>query len=330
MAKNLIISGIVEKKRHSFRISVSDSLYKAIKNHAVERNFTTAEAAEDMLEESVLKLPIIYDLYADEETNTINNIKYYLEEIKKNVKDSVLMVHDESYGHVAEDFISFLEPLSSNPMSCFNSGNLARIEKECTAMLLAAYDAAIKAKLVVFPLYESYFYELLHCCKNNGRYLMNKDSITGFEDFLKSAIEGCILIEKYQGYFVRNIFRAAPAFNSSFNENENQFLLCLSDNLHNVPELAELFIKTAKMLEDCESEEEISKLIKSTKENFLLKFVTERLQETIGIIRNKEERNSLGIKDNNHILSWCFELNALSSSCEIFYTQLEEFIQTRG
>lgn len=160
--------------------------------------------------------------------------------------------------------------------------------------------------------------------------ICNKICINTFEEFLKSAIASCILIEKYQGYFVRNIFRDAPSFNSSFNESENQFLLCLSDNLHNVPELAELFIKTAKMIEDCESEDEISKLIKSTKENFLLKLVTERLQKTIGIIRNKEERNSLEIKDNNHILSWCCELNTISSYCERFYTQLEEFIQTRG
>ena len=151
-----------------------------------------------------------------------------------------------------------------------------------------------------------------------------------FEDFLKSAIASCILIEKYQGYFVRNIFKAEYNFPSSFNKNEILFLLCLSHNLHNVPELAELFIKTAKMLEDCESEDEISKLIKSTKENFLLKLVAERLQKTVGIIRNKEERKSLEIKDNNHILSWCCELNALSSSCERFYTQLEEFIQTKG
>lgn len=162
MAKNLIVSGIVEEKRHSLRISVSDSLYKAIKYHAVDRNFTTAGAAEDMLEKSVLKLPIIYELYADEETNTINNIKYYLEEIKKNVKDSVLMVHNESYSHVAEDFISFLEPLSSNPLSCFNSGNLARIEKECMNILLAAYDAGLGAEIPVFPLVESYFYRFLH------------------------------------------------------------------------------------------------------------------------------------------------------------------------
>lgn len=165
MAKNLIISGIVEKKRHSFRISVSDCLYKAIKYHAVDRNFTTAGAAEDMLEKSVLKLPIIYDFYADEETNTVNNIKYYLEEIKKNVKDSVLMVHDESYGHVAEDFISFLEPLSSNPMSCLNSGSLARIEKEFTNILLAAYGAGLSTGLFVFPLVESYFYGFLHFCR---------------------------------------------------------------------------------------------------------------------------------------------------------------------
>ena len=152
------------------------------------------------------------------------------------------------------------------------------------------------------------------------KHISNMICINTFEDFLKSAIESCILIEKYQGYFVRNLFRAEYDFPSSYNKNEILFLLCLSDNLHNVPELAELFIKTAKMIEDCESEGEISKLIKSTKENFLLKLVTERLQKTIGIIRNKEERNSIGIKDNNHILSWCFELNALSSSCEIFYT----------
>lgn len=161
-------------------------------------------------------------------------------------------------------------------------------------------------------------------------HICNKIMVSSFEDFLKSAIANCILIEKYQGYFVRNIFKAASAFRSSFNKNESRFLLFLSDNLHNVPELAELFIKTAKMLEDCESEDEISKLIKSTKESFLLKLVTERLQKTIGIIRNKEERNSLEIKDNNHIISWCCELNVFSSYCEILYTQLEEFKQTRG
>ena len=154
--------------------------------------------------------------------------------------------------------------------------------------------------------------------------------VSSFEDFLKSAIVYCILIEKYQGYFVRNIFRAAPTFLSSCNENESRFLLCLSDNLHNVPELAELFIATIKMLEDCESEDEITELIKRTKENFLLELVTERLQKTVGIIRNKEERKSLKIKDNKHIISWCYELNSLSSSCEGFYIQLEEFIQTGG
>lgn len=157
-----------------------------------------------------------------------------------------------------------------------------------------------------------------------------KICINTFEDFLKSSIACCILIEKYQSYFVRNIFKAASAFRSSFNKNESRFLLCLSENLHDVPELAELFIETVRMLEDCESEDEISKLIKSTKENFLLKLVTERLQKTVRITRNKEERKSLEIKDNNHIISWCYELNALSSSCEGLYTQFEEFIQTRG
>lgn len=162
------------------------------------------------------------------------------------------------------------------------------------------------------------------------KHICNKICINTFEDFLKSAIASCILIEKYQGYFVRNIFKAASAFRSSFNKNESRFLLCLSDNLHNAPELAELFIEMVRMLEDCESEDEISELIKQTKENFLLRLVNERLQKTVGIIRNKEERKSLEIKDNNHILSWCYELNAISSSCEGFYTQLDEFIQTRG
>ena len=71
-------------------------------------------------------------------------------------------------------------------------------------------------------------------------HICNKIMVNSFEDFLKSAIASCILIEKYQGYFVRNIFKAASAFRSSFNKNESRFLLCLSDNLHNVPELAEL------------------------------------------------------------------------------------------
>ena len=162
------------------------------------------------------------------------------------------------------------------------------------------------------------------------KHICNKICINTFEDFLESAIACCILIEKYQGYFVRNIFKAASAFRLSFNKNESRFLLCLSDNLHNVPELAELFIETARMLEDCESEDEITELIKKIKENLLLRLVTERLQKTVGIIRNKEERKSLKIKDNSHIIAWCYELNALSSSCEGFYTQLEEFIQTRG
>ena len=53
------------------------------------------------------------------------------------------------------------------------------------------------------------------------KYIGNKICINTFEDFLKSAIESCILIEKYQGYFVRNIFKAASAFRSSFNKNEH-------------------------------------------------------------------------------------------------------------
>lgn len=34
-------------------------------------------------------------------------------------------------------------------------------------------------------------------------HICNKIIVSSFEGFLKSAIASCILIEKYQGYFVR-------------------------------------------------------------------------------------------------------------------------------
>ena len=80
-----------------------------------------------------------------------------------------LITNNENYSQQSESFISLIDSLLIDPALCFTSGNRTRIEKDCTAMLLAAYDAARKANLAVFPFYESYFYELLHCCKNNGR-----------------------------------------------------------------------------------------------------------------------------------------------------------------
>ena len=169
--KNYIITGVVEKPRHTIRITVSDSIYRKIKYHAVDRNLTVSAAAEDMLEKLVKKPLVVFDPMADnQEANRINNVKYLLNAVKENVRNSLsLITNSENYSQQAESFISFLDSLLINPVLCFTSGNRTRIEKECTAKLLAAYDAAIKANLAVFPLYESYFYELLHCCKNNGR-----------------------------------------------------------------------------------------------------------------------------------------------------------------
>ena len=169
--KNKIISGIINEVRHTFKITVNDSLYHAIKHHAVDRNLTVSAAAEDMLEKLVKKPLVVFDPMADnQEANRINNVKYLLNAVKENVRNSLsLITNSENYSQQAESFISFLDSLLINPALCFSSGNCTRIEKECNTILLAAYDAAIKANLAVFPLYESYFYELLYCCKNNGR-----------------------------------------------------------------------------------------------------------------------------------------------------------------
>lgn len=169
--KNKIISGIVNEARHTFRITVSDSLYKTIKYHAVDRNLKLSAAAEDMLEKLVKKPLVVFDPHVEnQETNRINNIKYLLNAVKENVRNSLsLITNNENYSQQVESFISLIDSLFINPALCFTSDNYTRIEKECTTMLLAAYDAGIKENLAVFPLYESYFYELLHCCKNNGR-----------------------------------------------------------------------------------------------------------------------------------------------------------------
>ena len=169
--KNYIITGVVEKPRHTIRITVSDSIYKKIKCHAVDRNLTVSAAAEDMLEKLVKKPLVVFDPHVEnQETNRINNIKYLLNAVKENVRNSLsLITNNENYSQQVESFISLIDSLFINPALCFTSDNYTRIEKECTTMLLAAYDAGIKENLAVFPLYESYFYELLHCCKNNGR-----------------------------------------------------------------------------------------------------------------------------------------------------------------
>ena len=158
-------------------------------------------------------------------------------------------------------------------------------------------------------------------------HICNKIMVNSFEDFLKSAIASCILIEKYQGYFVRNIFKAASAFRSSFNKNESRFLLCLSDNLHNVPELAELFIETVRMWEDCESEDEITELIKRTKENFLL-FIN--LQLCISSMMHSASYLFPSMKDSVRIPSklCLFQalLNSLSDLCSISIATANIFI----
>lgn len=166
--KNKIINGIINEARHTIRITVSDSLYKAIKYHGVDYNLTISAAAEDMLERLVKKPLVVFDPKADnQEANKINNVKYLLDAVKENVRNSLsLITNSENYSQQAESFISFLDSLLINPALCFTSGNRTRIEKECTTTLLAAYDAAKRANLAVFPLCESYFYELLHCCKN--------------------------------------------------------------------------------------------------------------------------------------------------------------------
>ena len=293
MAKNLIISGIVEEKRHSLRISVSDSLYKAIKYHAVKRNFTTAEAAEDMLEKSVLNLPIIYDLHANEETNTINNIKYYLEEIKKDVKYSVLMVHDKSYSHVAEDFISFLEPLSSNPMSCFNSCNLAIIEKEYMNILLAAYRAGLRTGISIFPLEESYFYRFLHLCRRGGE---NKNGIKN-EYANKKNIEYVLDTENHFYHWVLNLEFKHSTDEYKLNSSEMRFLLEVSDFNY----FLRFFISNSI----------VSKADFENAEN--------RIARYIEFLKNKEYRKSLGINTNERIQAW---INYISS--EEYLKKLEE------
>ena len=159
--KNYIIKpGVVEEPRHTIRITVSDSIYRKIKYHAVDRNLITSEAAEDLLENSVLKTLIIFDPHAeDEETNRFNNIKYYLNEIKRNVKESSLLIQDENYSQMAENFISFIKTLLCNPEFCF-------IEKACTEILVAALDASERVGLSKFPLYDPYFYKFLYLCRN--------------------------------------------------------------------------------------------------------------------------------------------------------------------
>lgn len=104
----------------------------------------------------------------DEETNRFNNIKYYLNEIKRNVKESSLLIQDENYSQMAENFISFIKTLLCNPEFCFIETKFPRIEKACTEILVAAWDASERAGLSKFPLYDPYFYDFLYLCRNKS------------------------------------------------------------------------------------------------------------------------------------------------------------------
>ena len=161
-----------------------------------------------------------------------------------------------------------------------------------------------------------------------------------FKEFVEAVLSLCTLIEKYQGYFIRNLFRYELQYTShrikvlsfsispvtwlkwkfgkpSFDESEILFLFYLTDNLHNVPEFAEYAMLITKEIEDCESDpHEMDELIKNVKENYLPKLINEKLQEAIKLITSMERRKFMGIKDDNRILAWCHELKALSSACE--------------
>ena len=91
MAKNLIIGGIVEKKRHLIRVSVSDNLYKAIKGSTIfveeVRNGRMKLAAQ-----TLYKLPRTIDvsfiknapeLYAHSDPGTIKIVDVKNEIVKQ-------------------------------------------------------------------------------------------------------------------------------------------------------------------------------------------------------------------------------------------------------
>lgn len=67
---------------------------------------------------------------------------------------------------MAENFISFIETLLCNPEFCFIETKLPGIEKACTEILVAAWDASERARLSKFPLYDPYFYKFLSLCRN--------------------------------------------------------------------------------------------------------------------------------------------------------------------
>ena len=137
-------------------ITKADYIYQEIKN-------------VNSLQEVV---PKGFNLHANraekEEANRINHIKWYLNDLKNQVKTSLLLIQDENYSHKAENFISFMETLLSNPEFCIIDSNLERIEKECIEILAAAWDASKRAGLTRFPLYDPSFYEFLYLCKKKS------------------------------------------------------------------------------------------------------------------------------------------------------------------
>lgn len=104
-----------------------------------------------------------------EEFIQLNLIKYYLNKIKRNVKDSSLLIQEENYSQKAEKFIIFVEKLLSNLELCFIETKFARIGDECSEILLAGCDASERAKLTKVPLYYPRFYEFLYLCKNKKK-----------------------------------------------------------------------------------------------------------------------------------------------------------------
>ena len=98
----------------------------------------------------------------NKETNQFNSVKYYLEQIRNNVSNSMKLLNDDSYNISAGNYLKFIEPLLENPKLCFSK--YKELEQENNSIFVAAYDAALKQK-VRFPLTEEYFYHLLYLSK---------------------------------------------------------------------------------------------------------------------------------------------------------------------
>ncbi|MCR4712760.1 MAG: hypothetical protein K5751_00095, partial [Treponemataceae bacterium] len=98
----------------------------------------------------------------NKETNQLNSVKYYLEQIRNNVSNSMKLLNDDSYNISAGNYLKFIESLLENPKLCFSK--YKELEQENNSIFVAAYDAALKQK-IRFPLTEEYFYYLLYLSK---------------------------------------------------------------------------------------------------------------------------------------------------------------------